>query len=120
MADLVSSVRHEDNGILDVPVPPESEILDLIHALWAEPQWATAECIARHESGLGTNLVPSETDDWGVFQLNRPTWQPFFMALGWGWNPLEAEWNIAAARVVYDRAGGWSPWATHSSSGGRC
>lgn len=46
-------------------------------------------------------------------QLERQTWEPFFAELrGWTWEQLARDLtaHFDAARIVFDRAGGWGPW----------
>ena len=87
---------------------------------------STALSITACESGFNPSAV-SPTDDWGLMQLHAGRsldgatyaehfarhgftgWRAYFEALGWGWFPLDAEWNVAAAYHIWER-GGWSKW----------
>lgn len=47
-------------------------------------------------------------------QINKATWADFFeREYGWPWAQvvLDDVTNFQAARIIYDRAGGWTPWA---------
>lgn len=49
----------------------------------------------------------------GIAQIYRPTWEQFMLVNhGWTWEQivLDDGINLAAAWVIYLRAGGWTPW----------
>ncbi len=49
----------------------------------------------------------------GPMQIHRASWETFFLLnYGWTWSQLvfELDVHFAAARVIYDRSGSWSPW----------
>lgn len=86
---------------------------------------ATARCIRWHES-RGELRAVSPTDDWGAWQIHRGPvydengellwegWEDYFLR-EWGeWKPFDPIWSTRAARHIYDRAGGWSPWTTYA------
>lgn len=68
-----------------------------------------ATCIVMAESG-GNPLAVSSTDDHGMFQINRPTWQRFF-----GYPDFYDPWtNGYLAGVIFNRAGQrWTPWTVY-------
>lgn len=46
-------------------------------------------------------------------QIHRATWERYFLVnYGWSWEAvaLDLDTHFAAARIIYDRSGGWSPW----------
>ena len=61
--------------------------------------------VMKHESG-GRPTVVSRTNDIGLMQINCATWCKW-----WSKESLKnPETNMAAAKVIYDRAGSWYPW----------
>lgn len=68
------------------------------------PSLDQANCVIDNESG-GQQVV-SRTGDYGVWQINRATWQPVFP----NDDLMDPATNGAIAAEVYRRAGGWSPW----------
>ena len=79
-----------------------------LEALWTAaggPSWAAshAACIAEHESG-GRSWAISPTNDWGLWQINKPSWGA--MAT------LDPLGNARAAVIISHRGSNWSPWAT--------
>lgn len=99
---------------LDAPGQEPLSLEELIRLTWPDDA-ATALAVAGCESDVGRH---SDTYDLskanaGPFQLNRDTWEPFFAAkYGWTWAQVvtEPETHLRAAREVYDRSSGWSPW----------
>jgi len=102
--------RQLDEGTQAPPYPDRAAVIAAVRAYGWDAERAL--CIVARESNWDTNAV-SPTDDWGLFQLNRPTWEPYF---GAAWDPLDWRWNIDAAYHIYERAGRtFSPW---TSAGG--
>lgn len=91
-----------------------------IYYLASQYDWPAekAACLSWEETGeTGDPSLVSDTDDWGLWQLNRPTWEPHF---GWErWSRvLEPETNVAMAYEVYVRWGRtFGAWSTDD---GRC
>lgn len=91
-----------------VTVGAGQEIRGLL-ALYDWPQ-EKAYCIVMRESS-GNSYAVSATDDHGLMQLNRPTWQAYFGAR-WA-NVYDPAENIAMGYEVYLRAGRtFSPWTS--------
>jgi hypothetical protein len=74
-----------------------------------------AQRVAECESQLNPSAV-SATNDHGLFQINRPTWDKPDAWDGWQqttgtpWSMVyDADTNARFARALYDRSG-WSPW----------
>lgn len=69
--------------------------------------------VAMCESDLWPRAT-SATNDHGVFQINRPSWERRFAEVtGQAWNPnvYHADANARFARWLHDVTGGWSHWA---------
>jgi hypothetical protein len=109
------------------PVGPVDPVPDYNHRvdLTAEVVWelvshyddwdhAKAVCIAFRESRFRPWVV-SDTDDHGLFQLNRPTWSSYF---GDEWSRVYSpKSNVEMAHEVWLQ-GGWWPWTTNDGSCG--
>ena len=79
----------------------------LVEKYFPANQVENALLVMQGESGGNPNAV-SHTSDYGLFQINAPTWCKFF---GVTREQLkDPELNVKLARVIYDRAGGWAPW----------
>lgn len=97
-------------------LPPLPVILDHAAAAWPE-QPAKARRVAVCEMGAD---VDSGAYPAAVFDLDRryagpmqigQSWAKYF-AGRWTWDQvvLDLDAHFAAAREIYDLAGGWSPW----------
>lgn len=80
-----------------------------LEALWRAaggPGWAaaTAACIAEHESS-GESWQISPTGDYGLWQINRPSW-------GAALATLDPYGNARAAVIISHGGTNWSAWAT--------
>lgn len=65
------------------------------------------------ESGHGTYANTYSLNSGGRMQLDPTTWEQFFLTrYGWNWSDIvfNDALNLAAAYIVYERAGGWFPW----------
>ena len=76
----------------------------------------TAENILRCESRAGAD--PDAWDlsqpDGGPMQINRATWEDvLYEDYGWTWSQVvfDLPTHLRAARVIYERAGGWEDWS---------
>lgn len=83
-------------------------------AAWPE-QPLKAIDVALCESGLGRHPDTFRLDaiHGGPFQIARSVWAPWFAAhYGWSWEQVVTDpaIHVRAARIIYDRAGGWAPW----------
>jgi hypothetical protein len=68
------------------------------------------------ESRIGADPRAWSLDapDGGPFQINRESWEAFFMTQrGWSWPQivLDPATNVAAARIIFDRTGNFSAWS---------
>ncbi len=80
-------------------------------AQFQRPQRAVAACIIKRESG-GNPKAVSPTDDWGLFQLNRPSHKAQFERMygrPFESKALDPRLNGRYAAYLYSIAG-WSPW----------
>lgn len=67
--------------------------------------------IARCESRFDPTAVSPDGANWGVMQVNV-VHKGLAAAMGYSWGQmLQVLPNLAVARAVYDRAGGWGPWS---------
>jgi hypothetical protein len=67
--------------------------------------------VAHCESRYDPSAVSAGGGSWGLFQINR-VHEDLVAELGYEWEDLlDATINTHVARVLFDRAGGWSPWA---------
>lgn len=75
---------------------------------------AQARRVADCESNFEPGAV-SPTNDHGVFQINRPTWERRFSEVtGQPWSMVyDAETNVRFARWLWEQSG-WQPWACPS------
>lgn len=66
-----------------------------------------ADCESELDPGAS-----SETNDHGVFQINRPSWYYRFQQVtGQPWSSIyHASHNSRFAKWLYDETGGWSHW----------
>jgi hypothetical protein len=96
-------------------IEPGDETVDEpvdIEALICSLPWPCEEAIAvaRCESGLDPGAIDATGENFGQFQLNRATWEPYFGPERWA-RVLDARSNLEMAYEVYERGGGWGPWA---------
>lgn len=100
----------------DAPVPAATRVSALsargIEAIICSYPWPCAEAlaVARCESGLNPIAVSPDGANWGLMQLNQPTWAPYFGAQRWA-SVLDATANVAMAYEIYQRAGSWASWS---------
>ncbi len=67
--------------------------------------------VARCESTLDPTAVSPDGANWGLMQVNV-VHKALAARMGYSWaQMLQAGPNLAVARAVYDRAGGWGPWS---------
>lgn len=67
--------------------------------------------VARCESTLNPGAVSPDGANWGLMQVNV-VHKGLAARMGYSWGQmLQAGPNLAVARAVYDRAGGWGPWS---------
>lgn len=101
------------------PYCGDSQSVEAIIAdVFGPEDWRVSQAlaVARCESNLSPT-ASSPTNDHGVFQINRPTWDAPSAWDGWqqqtgtSWaNVYDARTNTEFARALYDRQG-WRPWA---------
>ena len=96
-------------------VPPASDrtyLETLVRRVFPEDP-TTAFAIVNAESAWNPAAV-SETDDWGLFQVNAVHLEPGEAADGFTRaDLLDPLLNVTTARRIYDQAGGWYPWSTY-------
>jgi hypothetical protein len=89
-------------------------LIEMVQATWPEdPSTATRILICESDAGDDPDTYDVTAANGGPMQLDRYTWAPFFAeGYGWTWDQVvtDVQLNLQAARVVYDRARGWSPW----------
>ena len=80
---------------------------------WKGRHVRVAYGVAWRESNLNPTTI-SPSDDWGLFQLNRPTWEgtPY-----WPADPLNARSNAKAAHKLW-KVTSWRPWGLNSTGTG--
>jgi hypothetical protein len=95
------------------PLTPE-RILALVQAAWPEDSVRAARILmCESKAGAHEDTFSLSAPNGGPMQLNRFTWEPYFEAnFGWTWEQIvtNIDVHLLAARHIYDRAGGWSPW----------
>lgn len=97
-------------------LPTYQELLAYAAGAWPE-QPAKAGRVVTCEAAVGGAVNPKafRTDQVyaGPMQIAREPWQSYFAKnYGWTWQQLAQDMSVhfQAARIIYDRAGGWSPW----------
>lgn len=68
--------------------------------------------VANCESRLQYDVVSPGGGNWGLFQINRPSWERTVNNMGYSWNQtLDPYINAKIALHIYYAAGGsWQPW----------
>lgn len=117
----------QPDGSRQVVAPPgcpsaayDPMLVELICRAWPE-QMAKAVAVATCESDLGRHpdTYRLDTLHGGPFQLARQWsadgagWERYFgEKYAWSWDQVVTDVviHVAAAREIYDRSGGWSPW----------
>lgn len=83
------------------------------------PDWAEAKAIrvANCESRLNPKAISSGGANWGLFQLNRRTWEPTARSMGYTWDQvLDPYINSKLALQIYKAAGNsFSPWGCRNA-----
>jgi hypothetical protein len=98
------------------PEPPltPDRLIALVRQTWPEdPETATRILVCESHAGQDAATYDVDAANGGPMQLDRYTWAPFFLAnYGWTWDQVvnDVHVHLQAARIVYDRAGGWTPW----------
>lgn len=77
-------------------------------------QWGAEshELIDKCENGGWVPDKVSRTNDWGLWQINRPTHEPRIMSWGWVWevHMIDPVYNGIYAKFLWDHQG-WQPWS---------
>lgn len=103
--------------------PTEAEVRALVVATWPEAA-DRALAVARCESGMGQHPRTFDLDasSGGPMQIERywtnpdgtvGGWGPYFeRTYGWTWEQVvrDLPTHFRAARIIYERAGGFGPW----------
>ncbi len=74
----------------------------------------TALKIAKCESGYVVDQVGHTSPDYGLFQINAPSWDKKAKAMGYGEYKTNPVHNLAMARYLYDHSG-WTPWVCYTN-----
>lgn len=95
--------------------PPSRErLIQLVESTWPEdPVTAVRVLVCESTAGENPETYSLSAANGGPMQLNKLTWEPFFSAnFGWDWEALvvDPHLHMRAARIVFDRGGGWTPW----------
>ena len=125
------AAARRDGAVSDLPAtaggatldgPPDAAIVRaLAVATWPEDP-ATALRVLRCESSDGQHPRTYSLDaaHAGPLQIARAVWEPYFLQTrGWSWADVvgvgagRLQTHFAAAREIYDRARGWSPWSCY-------
>jgi len=98
----------------DPALSPKDRLIALVQAAWPEdPATATRILICESQAGEHADTFSVDAPNGGPMQLNRDTWAGYFQELyGWTWEQVVTDIGVhlKAARVIYDRAGDWTPW----------
>jgi hypothetical protein len=91
--------------------PPAGTVADIIRSIWPDELEDHALQIARRES----NLQPAARNSccYGLFQIHWQAHRSWLAGIGItsASQLLDADTNARAAYALYQRAGGWGPWA---------
>jgi hypothetical protein len=108
-----TAVERQRSAPTEAPPAPPAREPDSVEAIIADvfgPQARAAVAVARCESSLRPGAISAGRGNWGLFQINR-VHKDLVASLGYEWEDLlDARVNTLVAKVVYDDAGGWSPW----------
>jgi hypothetical protein len=111
-----TTTTHTHAPVTTTFVLPETADDDLSDVEWLIRQTFPetpdkAVRVARCESGLDPAAVSPDGANWGLMQVNV-VHKALAAAMGYSWNQmLQPAPNLAVARAIYDRAGGWGPWS---------
>ena len=76
----------------------------------------TAVAIAKCESGMKPKQVGLSSPDYGLMQINGPSWDRKAALLGYTKYRTDVKDNLKMARHIYDAAGGkWTDWVCYTS-----
>ena len=96
---------------------PEAEARDAI-VKWF-PDWAEAKAIrvADCESGLNPDAVSPGGANWGLFQINRTSWESTVRSMGYSWSQMTDPYiNSKVALHIYKAAGNsFNPWGCRNA-----
>lgn len=83
------------------------------------PDWIENKAIsvANCESRLQYDAVSPGGGNWGLFQINRRTWERTVNNMGYSWNQtLDPYINAEIALYIWSAAGGsWQPWGCRNA-----
>jgi hypothetical protein len=100
----------ERSSTAQAPEPAPEHIERIVRARFGDRTDAALR-VAHCESRYDPRAVSAGGGSWGLFQINR-VHEDLVAELGYEWEDLlDAAVNTHVARVLFDRAGGWSPWA---------
>jgi len=84
------------------------------YACWPAELWPAVAAVEQCESHGGEDPLTWDLNrsQSGRMQLDRATWEVYFLERGWTWEQVIFDQTIhfCAAWEVYQRSGGWGPW----------
>jgi hypothetical protein len=98
------------------PEPPltRDRLVSMVRQTWPEdPDRAESILYCESHAGDDPATFSLETPNGGPMQISRYTWEDYFLVnYSWDWRQIvqDVTVHLLAARVIYDRAGGWSAW----------
>ena len=87
----------------------KERIIELIKETFPEAP-NTAVAIAKCESGLVEDQVGLKTPDYGLMQINAPSWSRQAKKMGLKKYKTDVRENLKLARYIYDGRGNFSDW----------
>ncbi|CAN5767679.1 hypothetical protein BH24ACT4_BH24ACT4_18890 [soil metagenome] len=96
---------------------PEARSRDAIEKWF--PDWAEHKAlhVAQCESGLNPEAVSPGGGNWGLFQINRASWERTVNNMGYSWSQITDPYiNSKVALHIFKSAGNsWSPWGCRNA-----
>ena len=97
----------------DLPVLPDG-LRAGEYPCWPAGLWPAVAAVEQCESHSGDDPLTWDVNrsQSGRMQLDRATWEPYFLERGWTWDQVifDQAIHFCAAWEIYQRAGGWGPW----------
>ncbi|HEY7270372.1 MAG TPA: hypothetical protein VH951_11140 [Dehalococcoidia bacterium] len=114
------SFFREVYGFVTMPAPAveppltRDRMIELVRETWPEdPDRATRILLCESGAGDDPGTYDLDAPNGGPMQISHYTWAAYFHdGFGWEWQQVvdDIHIHLAAARIIYDRAGGWSAW----------
>jgi len=108
------TVKEEPKEVKIELTYTRERIIELIKETFPEAP-NTAVAIAKCESGLVPDQVGKTTPDYGVMQINAPSWDKKAHKLGYKNYRKDVRENLKMARYVYDGSGNFTPWVCYNT-----